>query len=262
MSIDGAVAISGESFLVKQFHAFYSEVIRLRSQVESGVWTYTQESPPEEEREHLPSMNSVWRQLLSLLEQQALNAGQHGGEYGAMFYREAQYVMAALADDIFLHLPWEGRAAWRDNLLESKLFQSHIAGEQLFDKLERVLQERDPVYAEVAVIYLMALALGFRGKHRDRDDNGQLQAYRQQLFMFIFRRHPELLSDAKRLFPDAYAHTLADGQATMLPDAWKWLVALGLIATLWLGASYGVWRQFTGDIFAKAQAIYQTQVQR
>jgi type VI secretion system protein ImpK len=205
-------------------------------------------------------MNSVWQHLLSVLERQALNAGQHGGEYGAVFYREAQYVMAALGDEIFLHLPWDGRAAWRDNLLESKLFQSHIAGDRLFEKLERVLQERDPVYADVAVVYLMALALGFRGKYRDRDDGGQLQAYRQQLFTFIFRRHPELLSDTKRLFPDAYDHTLTDGQVITLADAWKWTAVLGLLAVLWLGTSYGVWRQLTGELFATTQAIYETKV--
>jgi type VI secretion system protein ImpK len=259
--MDSHVAISGDSFLVKQFHDFYREVIRLRGTVETGTWTFGKEALPEE-GDRRPAMNTIWQYLLSLLERQALHAGQHGGEYGAMFYREAQYVMAALADELFLHLPWEGRATWRDNLLEAKLFQSHVAGQRLFEKLERVLQERDPVYAEIAVIYLMALALGFRGKYRDCDDGGQLQLYRQQLFMFIFRRHPELLSDTKRLFPDAYDHTLTEGHVTTLPDAWKWLAILGLLVVLWLGISHGVWRQLTDELFAKAQAIYETKVQR
>jgi hypothetical protein len=32
---------------------------------------------------------------------------------------EAQYAMAAFADEVFIHLDWEGKRTWTSNLLES-----------------------------------------------------------------------------------------------------------------------------------------------
>jgi len=40
--------------------------------------------------------------------------------------------MAAFADEVFIHMDWEGKRAWTSNLLESTLFHSHVAGERFF----------------------------------------------------------------------------------------------------------------------------------
>ncbi|HEY7116735.1 MAG TPA: DotU family type IV/VI secretion system protein, partial [Tepidisphaeraceae bacterium] len=45
----------------------------------------------------------------------------------------------ALADEIFLNTEWEGRSYWVSNLLETKIYQTHAAGELFFQKLERLL---------------------------------------------------------------------------------------------------------------------------
>ena len=57
------------------------------------------------------------------MEQQALLAGRRGSDYTG-FYRQAEYVMAALADEILLHhLEWIGKriprgdARWLGELL-------------------------------------------------------------------------------------------------------------------------------------------------
>jgi hypothetical protein len=71
------------------------------------------------------------RRLQTLLEMQALEAGRRGGEYGVLYYKEAQYVMAALADEIFLTLDWTGRDTWRSDLLETRLFGTYDAGEKV-----------------------------------------------------------------------------------------------------------------------------------
>jgi type VI secretion system protein ImpK len=249
---------SGESFLLQQFRAFYSEVMRLKRLVQtSGSWVSRSAPPPTEGLDRPGDVNAIRQRVLSLLKQQALDAGHRGGEYGVGLYRDhMQYVMAVLADEIFVHLAWEGREVWKGNLLESELFQSQAAGERFFEKLEQLLQIRDPVYTEVALIYLMALALGFRGKFRDINDGGQIEAYRRQLFAFVFRRHPELLSDSQPFFQEAYSHTFTEGRAPTLPNALKAWSLIGIaLLVLWLVASHIAWWHIADGIGDETQSI-------
>src|SRR3954470_14092501 len=149
--------------------------------------------------------SAVWQQLLTLLERQAFEAGQTGGAFAFEIYREAQYVMAALADEVFLKLNWEGKASWP--LLESRLFQTHYAGEAVFQRIERLLQRRDPFYVDLAAVYFVALSLGFKGKYRDDDSHGRLPLYRSQLFAMIYHRNPQLYTSAAPLLPQTLQHT-------------------------------------------------------
>lgn len=234
--------------LLIQFTTFYHEVIRLKRQVTSDINALHAAQKEAESTEVWPATTSVWQQLFVILEQQAQAPGPGAWDYGAEVYREAQYVMAALADETFLHLEWAGKAAWRANLLEERLFASHVAGERVFHHLERLLQRREPVYAELATVYLMALALGFRGKFRGLDDGGQLARYRRQLFAFITQRQPALGETSRRLFPEAYAYTLAEARRALLPDPRGWLLAVaGLVLCLGLLA-HGLWTNVTADL--------------
>jgi len=117
-----------KSLLLNQFHEFYSEVICQKRMIQSYTESLPQEEAPEsgEAPSEKEGIHTVSLKLLSLLEEQALEAGRRGGEYGVRFYREAQYIMAALADEIFLNMDWEEREAWKSNLLEFKLFGTHV----------------------------------------------------------------------------------------------------------------------------------------
>jgi type VI secretion system protein ImpK len=244
-----------ESFLLEQFRAFYREVIRLRELVKPGPRPAPREAPTAGPGPSGSEARPIWHRLRSLLEEQAITAARRGGEYGADLYREAQYVMAALADEIFVHLDWPGREAWNAQLLESALFGTHDAGEEFFRRLDKVIQARDPVFAELGKVYLMALALGFRGKFWGADDRGALQTYRRQLFGFIFNRPTGLGDEAKRLFPDAYAHTLEAGPGRRLPSARRWFLAAAAAILLVLGLSHLIWRSTTRDLDRIADEI-------
>ena len=194
--------------------------------------------------------------LLSLLKHQAHEARRYGGEYGVTFHREAQYVMAALADEIFLHLGWEGKEAWKTNLLEFRLFDSHVAGDLFFQKLDALLQNRDPAMVEMAAVYLLALSLGFRGKFRDTGDEGQLDFYRNQLFTFMFRRNPDILNESKRLFPETYDYTLKQGGAEKLPYIRRWIGLIIILIILYLIISHGIWKYVIGDLIEMVETIF------
>jgi type VI secretion system protein ImpK len=187
-----------------------------------------------------------WQQLLSVLETQALEAGRASGGFAFEVYRQCQYVMAALADEIFLNLPWEGRKYWP--LLESRLFQTHSAGEAVFENIERLLLRSDPVYLDVATIYFLALCLGFEGKFRDAPDRTLLDLYRQRLFRLLSRDQPQVLDGSNRLFQQAYLYTLQEGSGRELPSLRTWLAVLGSVFVLWLCVSHAMWVHVTTDM--------------
>jgi type VI secretion system protein ImpK len=236
-----------DSFLLRSFREYYAEVVRLKRAVLADPWGIGAREAGEERTEDLRALaaRSVSERLLTLLETQALDAGKQGGEYGASFYREAQYVMAALGDEVFLNLDWQGKEAWESNLLETRLFGTHTAGELFFHRLDALLRDRDPVYRDVGAVYLMALCLGFKGRFRGTPRVAELEEYRRQCFSFVFRRQPSLLKGERRLFPQAYAHTVAEGTRVALPHTGRWLAALAVVALFYLAVSHGLWRDVT-----------------
>ncbi len=205
----------------------------------------TAPSVPSRERD---MADPIRRHLISVLEGQVPESRRRGGEYGVGYYRDAQYAMAALADEIFLTLDWPGREAWRGRLLEYELFGSYTAGETLFERVDRLLKDRDPADGELAAVYLLSLALGFRGKFRDADDGGQIEYYRRQLFGFLYQGRPDLDREDRRLFSEAYAHTLTRDEGERLPYIRRWLWLMLGIVLVFLLASVVVWEVFTADL--------------
>jgi len=196
--------------------------------------------------DHTRASLLVWQSLISLFRRNAVQVLRTGGA-PAESYFEAQYVMAAFADEVFINMDWEGKRTWTSNLLESTLFQSHVAGDLFFEKLETLLQNRDPADRSLAAIYLNALALGFRGKYRDVNDHGQLRRYRQELFAFVFQYPSDLENESKIAFPAAYVQTVRQ-EKKKLTNPRLWLGVLGLVILSYLALSTGLWWSLTSRL--------------
>src|SRR5690349_3933568 len=210
--------------------------------VRGGLDTMSQ---PSAEQSKLSML--VWQNLITLFRRNAIQVMRASGKPTDNYF-EAQYVMAAFADDIFIHFDWEGKRAWTSNLIETTLFQSHVAGELVFDKLDRVLRDRDPADRSLAAIYLSALSLGFRGKYHGLNDHGKLRRYRHELFTFVFRQPPDLTSDAKVAFPDSYISNLRKEKKKKLTNPRVWLAVLAFVIVIFLAASHGVWLKLTSRL--------------
>jgi len=196
----------------------------------------------------------VWQNLIALFRRNAVQILRVAGKPTDNYF-EAQYVMAAFADDVFIHLNWEGKRAWTSNLLEAALFQSHVAGELFFDKLDRLLRDRDPADKSLAAVYLSALSLGFRGKYHGLNDHGKLRRYRQELFAFVFRQPQDLKSDSKIAFPDSYVKNLRKEKQKKLTNPRVWLVVLGFVLVSYLVVSHGMWLSLTSRLERANQQI-------
>ena len=266
--------VTGNSILLMQFRQFCGETLRLRRIVEGrsstavegetapdqGTWASTAQgleaqggsamSDGADDHAAAPEVREVRQSLLAILEQQSLRTTELGGSFGYGLYREAQYVMAALADEIFLNAKWSGRAKWQ--LLEESLFQSHASGEIFFQKLDRLLAGGASSSPDLAMIYFQALALDFRGRYRNYDPQKQLERYRRQLYMRIFHAAPE---DAPRqpVFLQAYETTMDEERRLPSPHLW-WLV-LGGVLTVWVLATTIAWHSLTQGIRQQVQNV-------
>ena len=245
-------AMYGGTTLMTQFREFYGEIISLKKLIQSGTWepesALTETTRERDRPESELLVNIIWKRLLHHLEQQELAVSRGAGEYVYELYKSAQFVMAALADEIFLQMDWEGRKAWQSKLLETKLFQTSAAGGLFFQKLGTLLQHRDPIHLELAKVYLMALALGFQGKYRgEEQESTQLTYYRRELFSFIFRHSPELGDESKQFCPQAYSHSLEEGLGLKLahPKRWVFLLIALILGMTFL--SHGTWVYLTQE---------------
>lgn len=206
----------------------------------------------------LVSSSTVWQALVGLLNRQEAEVRRTGGEYAAALYRRAQYVMAALADEVFLYLEWPGREAWRTQLIEHKLFKTYNAGEEVFRRIEAVLRTRDPADSELARIYLMALALGFRGALRGPGGQARIDWYRRELYMFLTSRDPGVPRDPQSMFPEAYQSNIeTGGSAGRLSRARRWLLAGLVLLLAWIVVSHAVWVNLIDDLCPLIETINQ-----
>lgn len=240
------------SLLLIQFREFYQELAQLKH---IAIHRLSSIPEPESQEKIIPAVqpDDIWRRLLTLLESQAERASRSGGAFGFEVYREAQYMMAALADEFFLNENWPGRQNWP--LLETRLFHTASAGDLVFKKLDLLLLHRDPVYLDLAAIYFFALSLGFQGKFRGANRQKDLERYKEQLFVMIFRHNPELLQKGNHIIPQTYLHTLAEGKVLKLPHPRRWLLVLAAIILIWLGVSHLLWWQLTGTLDDQLQTI-------
>jgi len=212
------------------------------------------DSPSEPSAEQSRLTVAVWQSLLMQLRRNAVQILRAAGKPTDNYF-EAQYVMAVFADDVFIHLGWEGRHAWTSNLLEAALFGSHTGGEGFFEKVDRLLRDRDPADRSLAAVYLNALSLGFRGKYFGVNDHGRLRRYRHELFAFIFRQPADLVNESKVAFPDSYVQTLKKEKSRKLVNPRVWVAVLGVVLFVYLAVAHGIWMKLTARIERANQQI-------
>lgn len=256
-----------------QFRQFASELIRLKQTVElkypsgsatshSSVNTFQREDIPQPSstaiEETLPAavkanqpttdeMESerIRQSLLGILGQQSLRVQEVGGTLGYGLYREAEYVMASLADEIMLNARWSGRDRWQ--LLEEELFHTHASGDLFFRKLDQLLTGGTSVGADLAMIYFQALALDFRGRYRGNDPNRSIERYRRQLYNYIYQQAPEDLPKYP-LFLQNYQNDVDAERGMHLPSPHMWWFVLFGIVAIWLVASTLLWQQISNTL--------------
>jgi type VI secretion system protein ImpK len=231
-------ASNGALSLLSMFQEFHAELSGIRNALSLGDRMAEQGQPLPDPAQVAVRIN---RRLHRLLDTQAATAMRQGGRFGVELYREAQYVMAALADEVLLHGDaWSGREHWLDNLLELSLFGTRVAGERVFQRLDALLAGPPQQEYELLSVYLAALSLGFRGRYHRPQDEPIRRRYRQGLADRLGEA-TGYAGPSPSLCPAAYAATVTEGREVRLPHLRPWLYGLLIVLALHTAVAHGVW---------------------
>ncbi len=238
----------GGSYLVDQFRGFYAELMAVKQRVASPRSGAALDAPLAAGGAALTMAQSINRQLLGILELQSIEAQRVGGAHSFDINREAQYVLAALADEAMLRVEWPGRDVWTSCLIEAALFQTRVAGDQFFERLDELLRLRDPARLDLALIYLFALSLGFEGRYRGTDCAARMQSYRAALYRMRFGQDPDPTNPARRVTPQAYAFTVGDAVPQQIPHIGRAVTLFVVVFVCVLGLSQVLWEWKAGPL--------------
>jgi type VI protein secretion system component VasF len=232
-----------DPFLLTRFESFYQEVVALKAHAGGHSAHGHISRAPEEVR----------ARLLSLLRQQEADVSRTATLLGSEMYRQAQRVMACMADEIFSSLHWPADSAWRS--MEAELFE--VRNHHGFSpdgpcmmKLGRLLDQDDPAYRELVAVYFYALSLS---PLEEQAREQYLQTIREMLGQTVDRK----VEQDKHIFEQSYAHTDAENPVTLLPPVNRSWWALVIIVVIWLGVSWLMWIQVSSPVSSHLQQIQQ-----
>jgi type IV/VI secretion system ImpK/VasF family protein len=178
-----------------------------------------------------PSYGQVRQDIAALLERQQTAAKRAG--MPEVDYQEARFAIVAWADEAILkHSTWAHHSAWSAMPLQLEYYQTRNAGEELFERLERLPPEQHAVRE----IYYICLGLGFSGQYfRGLEDEHKLAHIRHEQAKRL-TRPVEAPHEIATLTPQPYTVAPSQGQPITLPLTSQLLkVALALLLVVPLG---------------------------
>jgi type VI secretion system protein ImpK len=242
-------------YLLTFFHEFYIEVTKMKlaalTHTTQGMKRAGANTAHFLEIERNPNAEAILDRLFYFLEEQAVDAKRVEGTFGESLYREAQYIMAALADEIFISMPaWSGSSFWECNLLEERLFHSHVAGDRFFENIDKFLELKEPSRKDLGFLYLTALGLGFRGRYRGFDDDGKIEHYKKELFVHLYQEKPSLFNTRVMIFPKTLQFNISQilEESSVQKSKQRWRFILGGIVASYILLSYVIWYDTTSAL--------------
>lgn len=236
-----------KSLLQKQFDSFIALLLSLESSVKSKAWAEDVEfSTPAK------YVLFIQEKIKDFLVEGSIEAS--GAMISPGIYNEAKYIMVALADELFLGLDWAGKRTWEENILESQIFQSHRAGQEIFCRIDDMLNARDSSRYDLAYLYFNALAFGFLGKYKGRKGD-HIKHYLENLYAVMHGGAPSLYHGKEKIFEQAYNYTIVDYVPRQLVDYRPWYIVFALVFVFFIMASSLVWKINTSSTMQLAQDI-------
>lgn len=198
----------------------------------------------------------IQRDLKECLNRQKAYFAQTTGGVNQHIFQEALYVMTALADEIFLNYPFRGAEQWRLSLLEGQLFETQIAGELVFRRIDAVLESQDLYRFDLAQVYLMALSLGFLGKFHGYAQNSEIDLYKKRLYSMLYHESVHLFNPQHvHLMPQCHQHTLVGAPSRGLSDLKTWGKYAAFFVMGYLLIAKLVWSIMTHGMHHDIQSI-------
>ena len=249
-----AADVEGKApFVLAKFRMFYNEVIRdkhQKSDVISGFATAIVSAAAADMADPEFAAQLLSKRLSEMLELQAAESNWTGGD-AVKYYPDAQYAMVALADETFSTIEWPGRPSWHKYKLEPKMYGSRGADTEFFRRVDKLLRDPDPPQGarDLARVYLLVIASGFRGLFREPGLKRPLAEYRRRLYEFSHLADPlELYARDRTIFPEAASQTLASRAVGRFTAAQKWIAAVVVLIVIYATVSHVAWTRLSADL--------------
>jgi type VI secretion system protein ImpK len=123
------------------------------------------------------------------------------GQIASEEFDEARFAICAWIDESILNSAWQGRSQWQKELLQRRYYQTTDAGEEFFERLNRLDQQQ----RGAREIYYLCLAMGFKGRYHQQGDDLLLDQLKTSNLKYLLGSSVGLPAlDRTELFPEAY----------------------------------------------------------
>jgi len=147
-----------------------------------------------------PSYEQVHQAVIAHLNESAKAIREKGLD--PRDYDDGRFALCAWIDELILSAPWQYRAQWQHQLLQTEFYGTARAGEEFFDRLNSL----SSVQSGVREIYYICLSLGFTGRFCQQGDDILLEQLTKSTLKSILGHSGDLHQYQKHpLFTLAYA---------------------------------------------------------
>ncbi len=239
------------NFFKDLFHEFYTKVLFFKNMALT------------KDNLTLEQVNGMMQTLTDILSDQERIISNNTNAYVYSIYKELQYLMAGFADEIFLELNWSVafQKHWSNRLIESKLFDSHVAGELIFNKIDTIISNHEDQNLLIP-IYITVLSLGFYGKYRmdivNHEEPQIITQYKKMLFDLMYHVNKMNIAKDNALFPDSKNYTVINKNIIRNSTFLLWSGILAGILITYSIISYTMWSHQTDIIYAIINNILNT----
>lgn len=174
-----------------------------------------------------PSYLPFREQVLNALKGVELRAADNDIDAGDA--RAAVYALSMFIDERINDSEWIAKGQWAGEPLGIVLQQDPDGGVHFFDRLDAL----SPRQNAVKEVYLVCLALGFRGKYVNVDPAQQAQELSELRQKVLRSMVPTPMVKQKLLFPSAYNAAAPIADPPQRPPTW-WIVASLSVAAVCL----------------------------
>jgi type VI secretion system protein ImpK len=163
-------------------------------------------------KEDAPALAARLQPMLARAQQDAQVIGTSEDDV-----RNALFAVVALIDETLLTCDWAQAPAWQRHLLQRQLFGLSHAGVTFFERLAQL----DATQSAVEEVYVLCLAMGFKGRFGQGGDDRELTDIRlRSMNRVLAQASARSLPEAAALiFPGVKA--AAPGGASAVPR-WRW----------------------------------------